>query len=182
MYVVSILLPQRNEMLHIASTGFMQAYIPEGIYVHQVLAFHAPHPHLQGLGRASARCGLCQASMLSGEVVSRRTALQSIALLPLAVLPFAAAAKSKKVPVPAPVAEKIATMSLDEFYAVLEDQEVLKVEFDGAKFEVCPLKTLATRCCTLQHGLSHISRWGGSPKLPLATRVGPFINGFFRVV
>ena len=66
------------------------------------------------------------------STVSRRSALRGLVVLGI---PGAAAAKDRKT-ADAPAPETTKTMSLDEFYAALEDQEVLTVEFDGPKFEV----------------------------------------------
>ncbi len=103
-------------------------------------AYAGVQPALGGLKRAAAARGVCGASMCSGgtaptsapPTLSRRSALQGLVLLGL---PSAAIAKDKKA-AKSPAPETSETMSLDEFYAALEDQEVLKVEFDGPKFEV----------------------------------------------
>ena len=106
-------------------------------------AFNCVQPALRGLKRATTARGACEASMgafshapspLSPppSTVSRRSALRGLVVLGI---PGAAAAKDRKT-ADAPAPETTKTMSLDEFYAALEDQEVLTVEFDGPKFEV----------------------------------------------
>ena len=112
------------------------------------LAFQAPavHPGLRGRVRAKARLGACQphmradrhgSSLQALEALHRRAVLQLPAMAVLAA-PLAAQAKEKKKGgTQAGEAAKYESISLDDFYAALEDQEVLKVEFDGPKFEVC---------------------------------------------
>jgi len=78
-------------------------------------------------------CSAGPAPTSAPPTLSRRSALHGLVLLGL---PSAAIAKEKKA-AKAPALETSETMSLDEFYAALEDQEVLKVEFDGPKFEKC---------------------------------------------
>ena len=121
------------------------------------LAFQAPavHPGLRGRVRAKARLGACQAHMRADrhgcrqakpagrssslqalQALHRRAVLQLPAMGVLAA-PLAAQAKEKKKGgTQAGEAAKYESISLDDFYAALEDQEVLKVEFDGPKFEV----------------------------------------------
>ena len=111
------------------------------------LAFQAPavHTGLRGRVRAKARLGACQphmradrhsSSLQALQALHRRAVLQLPAMAVLAA-PLAAQAKEKKKGgTQAGEAAKYESISLDDFYAALEDQEVLKVEFDGPKFEV----------------------------------------------
>ena len=97
------------------------------------MAFQVPCPGLRvrlPVLRGSCRMSMREAGGAPADV-SRRTALfQALVLLGA---PTGAHAKK---PVVKDDVKKVATISLDDFYAALEDQEVLKVEFDGAKFEV----------------------------------------------
>ena len=126
--------------MHAAASAWWPRVGAWAALVAYAAAYAGVQPAMGGLKRAAATRGVCGASMCSAgpaptsapPTLSRRSALHGLVLLGL---PSAAIAKEKKA-AKAPALETSETMSLDEFYAALEDQEVLKVEFDGPKFEV----------------------------------------------
>jgi hypothetical protein len=102
------------------------------------VAFQISHPNVQGLTRASKLRGLCQTRMRAAgaePIHSRRSAIAFLIVGLVGVPGSSFAAKKSASP---DAGETFETISLDDFYAALEDQEVLKVEFDGPKFEVRP--------------------------------------------
>jgi hypothetical protein len=105
------------------------------------MAFQGSHMHLKGLTQASAQRGTCtrMSAGSSGSQGLQRPSRRAALALVLIGAPAASFAKDKKGAAPAKPAEEFESISLDDFYAALEDQEVLKVEFDGPKFEVSPL-------------------------------------------
>ena len=99
------------------------------------VAFQVSHPNVQGPSKLR---GLCQTRMRAAgaePIQSRRSAIAFL-IVGLVGVPGSSFAAKKSA---SPDADEIfETISLDDFYAALEDQEVLKVEFDGPKFEVRP--------------------------------------------
>jgi hypothetical protein len=117
-----------------------------GAFASCALAFHVSHFPQQRSSRASTKLGLCKTGMHAADdsmlqAMSRRTAALMLLSMPLAAF----AAKDKK-QAPPEESKKYATISLDEFYAALEDQEVGTVEFDGPKFEVRPSRASRILC------------------------------------
>jgi hypothetical protein len=131
-----------------AQQQMMRAAVVVALLVSQAAAFQGAQLPLYGIKRVSAQrssgaaiaaCSAAGSDTPQLALISRRSTLYTgLALLGVTGLPSAVSAKDKTQGAKTTEPEKtFKTISLDDFYAALEDQEVLKVEFDGAKFEVC---------------------------------------------
>lgn len=102
------------------------------------VAFQVSHPNVQGLTRASKLRGLCQTRMRAAGAEPMQSRRSAIAFLIVGLVGVPGSSFAAKKAASTDADEIVETISLDDFYAALEDQEVLKVEFDGPKFEVRP--------------------------------------------